>query len=119
MFSSFQNFLPKAAAKYGFQKQFKAIEICQEYRRIAKGLLPEKSDEETFPKSYDHNTLTIGVINSSWAQQLMMQKHKIIEEINKKYGVNTVKNLKIQMAEKREDLKADLPWHEEQNETWQ
>lgn len=100
MFDSFQKYLPKAAAHYGIQKELKAMQICQEYRRIAQGLFPKQNTEETSPKSYNHNTLTIGVTSSAWAQQLMMQKHKILEEINKKYGATTLKDIKIEMVEK-------------------
>ena len=98
MFDAFQKFLPKAASQYGFTKQLQAVQICQEYRNLAPTLLPTGVLDETYPQSYQRQTLTIGVLNSTWANQVMMQKHRIIAAINKKFGPTTVKDLRITMV---------------------
>lgn len=98
MFQAFQKYLPKAAAEYNFTKQLQAVQICQEFRSLSKTLMPAEASTQTFPKSYDGKTLTIGVLNSAWAQQIAMQKHKILEAINKKYGSQTLQNIKIEMT---------------------
>jgi hypothetical protein len=103
MFDPIQKLLPKAAAQYNFSQQLQAIKICEEYRRIARKILPPEAAGQAFPKSYSRNTLTIGVLNSVLAHQVAIQKHLIMEEINGKYGMNTVKNLKIEMTEKLPD----------------
>ena len=102
MFDPFQNQILQAAGKYGFTQQFKAIQICQEYRNLAPTLLPKGALEQTRPKSYTKQTLVIGVQNSMWAEQLMMQKHRILEAINHKFGPGTVKNIRIEMVEPAE-----------------
>jgi len=103
MFDAFQKFLNKAAAEYNFTKQLRAVQICQEFRSLSKTLLPGEAAAQTFPKSYDGKTLVIGVMNSAGAQHLAMQKHQILEAINKKYGPTTVQNIRIEMSEKLPD----------------
>ena len=66
-------------------------------------LFPKATEEQTFPKSYENNILTIGVYNSMSAQQITMKKHLLMESINKKFGPNTVKKISISMCEQRED----------------
>ncbi len=100
MWNNFQELLPKAAGKYNFAKTLKAIEVCQEYRNIAKEYLPEKARESTFPKSYKDQTLTIGALSSAHAQQLQMNKHRIHQSLKKKFGDKAIKNIKIEITEK-------------------
>lgn len=100
MFHAFQKFLPKAAAEYNFTKQLEAVKICQEFRSLSKNLLPLEAAEQTFPKSFDGKTLTVGVLNSACAQQVAMLKHQILEGINKKYGSKALQNIKIEMTDK-------------------
>jgi predicted nucleic acid-binding Zn ribbon protein len=98
MFDAFQKFLPKAAAEYNFSKQLQAVQICQEFRSLSSKIFPPEASTQAFPKSYDGRTLTIGVVNSAWAQQIAMQKQQILEAINKKYGPKTIQNIKIEMT---------------------
>lgn len=100
MYQPFQKFLQKAAAEYNVTKQIKAAQICQEFRSLSKTLLPAEAADQAFPKSYDGKTLTIGVVNSAWAQQIAMQKHQFLEAINKKHGEKTLQNIKIELSEK-------------------
>jgi len=104
MFDAFQKFIPKAAAEYNFTKQLEAVKVCQEFRSLSKTLLPEEAETQTFPKSYDGKTLTVGVLNSAWGQQIAMQKHTFLEAINKKFGSETLRNIKIEMTDKLPEL---------------
>ena len=106
MFHPFQKFLPKAAAEYDFTKQMQAIKVCQEFRSLSEKLLPKDAESQTFPKSYDGKTLTVGVLNSAWGQQISMQKHQFQEAINQKFGTKTLQNIKVEMTEK---LPSNLP----------
>ena len=106
MYQPFQKFLPKAAAEYNFTKQLAAVKVCQEFRSLSKKLLPPQAETQTFPKSYEAGVLTVGVLNSSWGQQIAMQKHLILEAINQKYGPKTLQNIKIEMTDK---LPSNLP----------
>ena len=99
MWHSFQKILPKAAGKYSFAKTLDAIKVCQEYRSIAEQILPENALESTFPKSYKNNKLTIGVLNSSWAQVVQMNKHRIHQSLKDKFGEKKVSDIRIEIAE--------------------
>ncbi len=105
MFHPFQKFLQKAAGEYSFTKQMKAIQVCQEYRNIAPGLLPEGALKETFPKSFDEARaiLTIGIYNSMWAQVVTMKRQQIMEGINQKFGTDAVKTVRVEVCEKTEE----------------
>lgn len=100
MWDSLQNILPKVAGKYHFKKTLDALEICHEYRRLAPTILRGESLKNTFPKSYENRTLTVAALNSAWAQQLHMHKHRIQQAINQKYGENTVQKINIQITER-------------------
>lgn len=99
MFEPLQKILPHAASHYNFTAQMKAIQICQEYRNLAPSLLPHDALIHTFPKSYVKKTLIIGVYNSMWAQQILIQRHRILEAINAKFGAETVKAIKIETVQ--------------------
>lgn len=99
MWDSLQNILPKVAGKYHFAPSLNAIKICQEYRSITPHFLPENALKHTFPKSYAQQTLTIGVVNSAWAQQVQMNKHRIQQAINQKYGPHTIKKIRIDIVD--------------------
>ncbi len=98
MWDQLQNILPQVTGKYNFTITLKAIQICQEYRKVAEELLPKDVLKNTFPKSYEDNTLTIGVYNSAWAQQVQMYKHTIQQKINEKFGPVAIKNIKIKVS---------------------
>lgn len=100
MWKSFIDLIPQTAGKYNFAATLKAIEVCQEYRNIAKEILPEEALKSTFPKSYKDNTLTIGALNSGWAEKVQMNKHRIHQSLKKKFGEHAIKNIRIEMAEK-------------------
>jgi len=104
MWENFQNLIPKAAGKYGFTRTLKAIEVCQQFRTLSKNILPEKALQNADAKSFEEGTLTVEVYDSGWAQQIQMNKHRIIEAINQKYGHDLIKNLKIKMVERPQPL---------------
>ena len=98
MYQPFQNYLNRAAAEYNFTRQIQAAQVCHEFRSLSKTLLPAAAADLTFPISYEWKNLTVGVMNSSCAQQIAMQKHQIIESINEKFGPETVKNIKVEIT---------------------
>ena len=103
MWDSFQKFIPEIAAKRNFATTLKSIEVCHEYRRIAQGLMPKGAEKSTFPKSYKENTLTVSALNSAWAQELNMKKHQLTQELNKKFGENTIQKIQIVLSEEMPD----------------
>jgi len=107
MWNNLIDILPKAAGKYNFAETLKAIEVCQEYRNISKELMSEEAIKGTFPKSYKDQTLTIGALSSAHAQQVQMNKSRIHKSLTKKFGENSIKNIKIEITERLpgEDMK--------------
>lgn len=99
MWKSIQDLIPKAAGKYNFAGTLKAIEVCQEYRNIVQKILPKEALKNTFPRSYKDETLTIGALNSAWAGKVQLNKHRIHQSLQKKFGDNAVKNIRIEIAE--------------------
>ena len=100
MWKSLQDILPKAAGKYNFAGTLKAIEVCQEYRNIAKEIFTEEALKSTFPKSFKEGSFTIGALNSAWANKIQMNKHRIHQSLQKKFGEKAVHTVKIEIAEK-------------------
>ena len=102
--SPLQKLLPKAAAHHGFSEGMKAAQICQEYRKLALTLLPSGALEHTAPKHYRRQILTVRVFNAAWGQQVLMQRHHILKAINQKFGEKTLKDIRIEIAEKPDEL---------------
>jgi predicted nucleic acid-binding Zn ribbon protein len=100
MWQNIQDLIPKAAGKYNFAKALKAIEICQQYRKLAEKHLPDEALKNTFPKSYKNQILIIGVLSSAWAEKVQINKHRIHKSLKKKFGDNTVKKIKIELCER-------------------
>lgn len=98
MFQPFQNFLPRAARRYGITKEVDAAKICQDFRK----LMPEifkgcpHSEDYIQPAFFKNGTLTLNVLSPAWAQEVIMRRPKIIEEMNHKAGKQIIKNLRTQ-----------------------
>ncbi|MFA7685482.1 MAG: DUF721 domain-containing protein [Candidatus Gracilibacteria bacterium] len=101
MFSPFQQYVKRAAAKYGISKELNAIKVCNDFRTIVPDLfprIPQASDNIT-PAHYKNWTLTVNVPSPAWAQEVIMRKEKIIEEMNAKAGKKIVRNLFTQLRQ--------------------
>lgn len=96
MWNSLQNLLPKAAGSYNMTTTLKAINICREFRSLAKKHLPPNAETETTP-SYkeDTATLTIGVKTPAWAQELNIKRHLILAELHQKFDPRAIKEIRI------------------------
>lgn len=99
MWTPLQNLIPKVAGRHSFAKTLKAIEVCQEYRSLAPKIVHKEALQNTYPKSYDNNVLTIGATSPSWAQKVQMANHILREELAKKYGEQTVKKIRVVVTE--------------------
>jgi predicted nucleic acid-binding Zn ribbon protein len=99
MFTPIQKILPKAIKKLGLAREVEAALICEKYRKLAPQLIHVNALQHTSPKFYRGKTLTIGVVNSSWAAALMAQKERLIELINKELGKKMVADLKTRVVE--------------------
>ncbi len=99
MFQPFQNFIPRAAARYGITKEMEAAKICNDFRalmpEILKGL-PHAIDYIQ-PAFYKNKTLVLNVLNPAWAQEIIMRRPKIIAALNAKAGKEIIRNLRTQL----------------------
>lgn len=90
--------MPRAANRYGITREITAAKICQDFRNILPLLFQHPEAEMHIrPAFYKDKTLTLKVDTPAWAQEVIMRKHKIIEEMNKKAGEEIIKNLKTEL----------------------
>lgn len=99
MFTPIQKILPKAINKLGVRREVEAALICEKYRKLAPRLVHTNALAHTFPKFYRGKTLTIGVANPAWAEQVINHKSELIEAINGSLGKKFLENLKTQVVE--------------------
>lgn len=92
-FTPFQKLIPHAASHYGISKEFQAIAVCSAFEAMIPELFPDNGEAKLQIKAkfYKNYILTIGVPSSSWASELMMRKHKILESLNQKFSEGSVK----------------------------
>lgn len=98
MFTPIQQIIPKTAATFGMKHQLEAALICEKYRKLAPRLVHTNALEHTAPISYRGKTLTIGVANSAWAQQVTDKANLLLQEINKELGSSGVAKIKTTCA---------------------
>ena len=55
----------------------------------------EKISKNTEPISVEHGTLTVSVSSSTWRQELVFKQQDIINQLNKKLGKNTIKEVRF------------------------
>ena len=99
MFEPFQNFITKAAGRFGISNEIKAADICQKFRTLIPEIFPDKEspEENIAPAFYKNSILVVNVASSAWAQEVVMRKEKIISEMNRKAGKEIIKNLRAQL----------------------
>lgn len=90
-----QELIPKIANKYSFGRTLKALEIIHEYRSLAPRFLPEEALKNSTAHSYKDHLLTVHAGDSSTAQTIQIHKHQLLEEINKKYGAQIIREIRI------------------------
>lgn len=100
MFEPFQNFVPRAANRYGIAKEAKAAQVCHEFRAVLPEIFKDtpEIEQNIQPAHYKNGVLAINVTTPAWGQQVIMRKEKIIAEINKKAGEQVIKNLRTKLG---------------------
>lgn len=101
MFEPFQNFIKRAAKHYGVATEIEAIKICNNFRGLIPRLFIEKPSPETHiqPAYFKNHTLVISVENSAWAQEVIIRKPKIMEEMNTLAGKKIIRKLRTQLRQ--------------------
>lgn len=76
-----------------------AAQICHIFSTLIPEIFIEKREAQTSvsPAHYKRNTLTVSVKSPAWAQEVIMRKSKIIEEMNQKIGRRVIKDLRTQL----------------------
>lgn len=99
MFEPFQKFFKIAANHYGVEKELTAAKICNDFRIILPVIFAEKEDPDNYikPAYYKDHTLVVKVSSPAWAQEVIMRKPQIIDELNKKSGRPVIKNLRTKL----------------------
>jgi len=98
-FQPFQNYIKRAANRYGIGRELEAAQICQEFRSLMPELLKGIPQAEQYiqPAHYKNKTLVLNVLNPAWAQEIIIRRPKIIAAMNEKAGKEIVKNLYTQL----------------------
>ncbi len=99
MFEPFQKFVDKAAGSYGIRTEMNAARVCRDFRLLIPEIFtnsenPQKHIDAAY---YKDAILVINVENPGWAQEVIIRKEKIIEEMNNKAGRKIIKNLRTQI----------------------
>ncbi len=100
MFEPFQNFMKRAAGRYGVSVEVEAAEVCSAFR----GLLylwfdePEKVREFVDAAFFKSGVLVIKVGSPAFAQEIMVRKERIIIDVNQKLARGLVKELRTIFA---------------------
>jgi predicted nucleic acid-binding Zn ribbon protein len=89
--------LEKAINKAGATRQVKAAQICDLCDKLIIGI-NKKSADNVRAFSYKNKILTVLVSSSGWASEIQMSSHKIIEDINSKFGKELVTRIQFKVA---------------------
>lgn len=97
-FQPFQNFIPRAANRYGISKEMEAAKICGDFRKLMPELFKGRPHAADYiqPAFYKNKILTLNVLSPAWAQEVVMRRQQIIEEMNKKAGHQVIHTLRTQ-----------------------
>lgn len=96
MFIPIQKILPKSITRLGLTKETRAALVCEIYRKFAAQLVHPDALKHTSPKFLKGKTLTIGVENSAWAQQITNCAFDLLKTINKNLGKEKITKIRTQ-----------------------
>jgi len=88
-----------------FAKQVQAGLVSEEANQIIQSLWGKIGKEQAWAISLKNNILKLGCANAIMAQELRFKQYKIQDQLNKKFGPNTVKRVKIvQKGVEKQDI---------------
>ena len=99
-FEPFQKFFDKAARTHGMKRQIQAAEVCHQARKAIPEIFEKLTEapQNINPANYKDSILVINTTTPAWAQEVIMRKSKIIDELNTRLGKNVIKDLKTQIS---------------------
>lgn len=98
-FTQLSKLLPAAALSRGMKRQVDAAVICQKFRMRAPAAVHPEVLNYAFPKFVKDKTLTIGVTNAAWGQEIQQKSAALIEAINKEIGFSAIIKIKTSIVE--------------------
>ncbi|MBL4694595.1 DUF721 domain-containing protein [Candidatus Gracilibacteria bacterium] len=98
-FDPFQNFIQRAAGRYGIAVEMEASLVCQKFRSIVPEFFShiEGAEDHIKPAFFKKGVLVIETNGPGFSQEVIMRKDQIIDEMNSKLGSEMVKNLRAQL----------------------
>lgn len=95
MFEPLQKYFHRVAKGYGVSRELNAALVLFHTRNVLANLFKKIHDigEYASPAIYSRGTIIIKVKSSAWANEIIMRKEKIIEEVNKKIGKPLIKKI--------------------------
>lgn len=82
--------------RLGLTQETHAALVCEIYRKFAAQLVHPDALKHTSPKFLKGKTLTIGVENSAWAQQIANCADELLKKINKNLGREKITKIRTQ-----------------------
>jgi len=95
MFEPLQKYFHRVAKNYGVSRELNASLVIfyakQVFAELFKKIDP--LSPQAFPATYSRGTITVKVKSSAWANEIIIHKEKIIDEMNKKIGKVIIKKI--------------------------
>lgn len=96
-FTSFQKLLPRIIRRLNLQKAFEAAGVCEKARQALTKTWNEEVSKKVRPLYFKKGILTLGAENSVWAQEIHLQRKKLLEKINHSLPRKQVKEIRIRL----------------------
>jgi len=95
MFRLIGGLLKKRVKDYGFRKDIEALQVLDVYEEKVSDIFKQESKKLLLNRAvfFKDKIIYVKVSNSSIAQELHLQKQRIIEEINKELKEKVVKDI--------------------------
>lgn len=94
--SPLKSLLSKSLNRAGISRQFVAVRICQIFRESLKKI-NKKALPNCQPLYYRNRVLYVKCKSAVWAQELQMQNHLLIEEINRRLKKNILERIQFKI----------------------
>ncbi|MEW6407287.1 MAG: DUF721 domain-containing protein [Patescibacteria group bacterium] len=94
--SQLRDLLPKSIHKAGISRQFIAARVCQIFRESLKKI-NKKALSNCEPLYYRNRVLYVKCKSAAWANELQMQSHLLIEEINCRLKKNILERIQFKI----------------------
>jgi len=92
MFKQLKDIIGISVNRAGLSREFEAIGVLNEYKKIAREVIGDDAVEHLIPRSFKNGVLKIEARGASWASVLHMKRVEIIRQIDlvKKIDVRIV-----------------------------